>query len=191
VFDVKTTLVTVKGISVGIDVSPSDIVCEFQTVTLTAFGAATYLWSTAETTQTIEVFGSNVYSVTGFSDGCSDTAQVAIVVNPLAHLSLVASPSSTIIEGQVATLTVGGANSYVWSTGDTTASVTVSDAGTYAVIGFLNNCSDMANITVTVLPLPPQLPSETNAVLQNLIFLFLILYGLLVLLILFYIEESF
>lgn len=57
--------------------------------------------------------------------------------------------------GVPATLTVSGATSYVWSTGDTTASVLMSGvAATYSVIGTTGTCSDTAIASVTTFPPP-------------------------------------
>ena len=191
VFDTKTTTVTVKGISVNISVFPSDHICKLQTATLTASGAPSYLWSTAETSSSIVVSSTNVYTVIGFSDSCSDAASISIVVNPLANLSIVAFPSVTLLSGQTGELTAFGATSYLWSTGETTASIFVSDAGIYTVTGLLNDCSDSANITITVLPAALQQPSQTNFLLEKMVLFFLILYSLAIFTLLFFAEESF
>lgn len=55
--------------------------------------------------------------------------------------------------GQSVTLTAHGASSYVWSTGSTEASITVSptETTTYTVTGYDNNsCSGSASITVSI-----------------------------------------
>ena len=61
------------------------------------------------------------------------------------------------ISGQTATLTAGGANSYTWSGGQTTASISVSPTvtATYSVTGVVGaGCSGTAATTVTVNDLP-------------------------------------
>jgi hypothetical protein len=65
--------------------------------------------------------------------------------------SISASGPSTFCKGGSVTLTAGGADSYLWSTGATTASITVADAGTYSVTGTNTiGCSNTsAPITVT------------------------------------------
>lgn len=51
-------------------------------VILTANAAATYLWSTGETTQSIYPFGAGVYSVTTYNGSCQSTASITIERNP-------------------------------------------------------------------------------------------------------------
>ncbi len=58
---------------------------------------------------------------------------------------------TALCPGQSVTLTANGADSYVWSTQASTPSITVSQAGTYSVIGS-NSCgSGTAQIDITVL----------------------------------------
>ena len=60
--------------------------------------------------------------------------------------------NTTITQGESTTLTASGADSYVWSTGETMASITVSPESTtkYSVVGTTNGCESEAEITVTV-----------------------------------------
>lgn len=57
-----------------------------------------------------------------------------------------------IIEGESTTLTASGADSYEWSTGETTASITVSPESTtkYSVVGTKDGCEAEAEVTVNV-----------------------------------------
>ena len=61
--------------------------------------------------------------------------------------------NTTITQGESTTLTASGADSYVWSTGETTASITVSPEETtkYSVVGTTNGCEDETEITVNVI----------------------------------------
>ncbi|MES2285278.1 MAG: PKD domain-containing protein [Bacteroidota bacterium] len=57
--------------------------------------------------------------------------------------------------GVPATLTATGATSYLWSTGETTATITISGiAAAYAVIGTTGTCADTAATFVTTFPPP-------------------------------------
>ena len=57
--------------------------------------------------------------------------------------------------GVPATLTASGATSYLWSTGETTASIMISGvSATYTVIGTTGTCSDTATSIVTTFPPP-------------------------------------
>lgn len=61
--------------------------------------------------------------------------------------------NTTITQGESTTLTASGADSYVWSTGETTASITVSPEETtkYSVVGTTNGCEAETEITVNVI----------------------------------------
>ena len=60
--------------------------------------------------------------------------------------------NTTITQGESTTLTASGADSYVWSTGETTATITVSPEETtkYSVVGTTNGCETESEITVNV-----------------------------------------
>lgn len=60
--------------------------------------------------------------------------------------------NTTITQGESTILTASGADSYVWSTGETTASITVSPEETtkYSVVGTTNGCDAEAEVTVNV-----------------------------------------
>lgn len=60
--------------------------------------------------------------------------------------------NTTITQGESTTLTASGADSYVWSTGETTATITVSPEETtkYSVVGTTNGCEAESEITVNV-----------------------------------------
>ncbi len=68
-----------------------------------------------------------------------------VVINPSA---------ATITQGQSVTLTASGATSYVWNTGATTASITVtpSSTTTYSVTGTKDGLNDSESVVVTVNP---------------------------------------
>ena len=62
------------------------------------------------------------------------------------------SGNTNVYSGEGATLTASGADSYLWSTGETTASITVypTATATYSVVGTTNGCDDEAEVTVNV-----------------------------------------
>ncbi len=136
--------------SAGIDQQ----ICQGSSITLTATGGATYLWSTGETTAIIKVTPdvTTTYTVTAY-DGTgknSDTDDVKVTVNPLPTVD--AGNNITINSGESTTLTATGATTYEWSTGATSASITVSPTATktYTVTGIKDGCEATDTVKVTV-----------------------------------------
>ncbi len=114
------------------------------TVTLNAGNTGmAYLWNTGATTQTISAATSGQYfvKVTNPATGCTmnDTIQVTINQNPIVNLG----NDTTICASCTITLNAGtGFNSYLWSNGATTSSITVATGGTYSVtVTDANGCT--------------------------------------------------
>ncbi|MCK8481906.1 T9SS type A sorting domain-containing protein, partial [Psychroserpens algicola] len=139
----------------GADVTIS----EGESTTLTATGADTYLWSTGATTPSITVSpnSSTAYTVTGFSNNCESSDEVLVTVN-IENVTADAGLDVTICNGESTTLTATGGTTYVWSTGETTASITVNPNTTtnYTVTAFntAQTASGEDSVTVTVNELP-------------------------------------
>ncbi|MFL5752666.1 MAG: beta strand repeat-containing protein, partial [Bacteroidia bacterium] len=131
--------------------------CIGDSATLNAGGALTYLWSTTATTSSIMVnaTASNSYTVTGTdANSCSNTAVSAVTVNLLPAITV---NSPTICANQTVVLTASGGATYLWSTTQTTSSISFSPGGSasYTVTGTdANGCSDSDVATVTVNSLP-------------------------------------
>ena len=156
--DVTVTVNALPIANAGEDVS----VCLGNSITLTASGGSTYLWSTGETTESIIVSPSETttYSVEVFENNCSSTDQVMVTINELPIVD--AGSDVTINVGESTTLTATGADTYLWSTGETTQSITVSPSSTstYSVIAYVGDQQDEDEVTVTVNPNP-------NVIIQN------------------------
>ena len=130
------------------------LVCAGQTVTLSGTGASTYSWSdglmdnvafTPSVSSTYTVIGTTI-------EGCKDTAFVKITVNPNPTLTVVSS-NNISCEILSATLTVSGANTYTWNTGEKTVSIVVTPTiqTTYAVEGLgENGCINTATFAQIV-----------------------------------------
>jgi large repetitive protein len=109
--------------------------CQGGSVTLSAPAGFTYLWSTGATTQSINVTASGSYSVTVTNgSGCSAaSAPTTVTVNTLPAQPVISGPT-TFCPGSSITLSApAGFSSYLWSTGATTQSISVSTAGNYTV----------------------------------------------------------
>jgi hypothetical protein len=101
-------------------------ICAGEIITLSASGSSSYLWSTGVTSASIKVSPNNTatYSVTVTQNGCSDSDDVLVIVNPSPTTN--AGNEVSIFDGESTTLTTFGGDTYLWSTGETTASITVS-----------------------------------------------------------------
>ncbi|WP_375446154.1 SdrD B-like domain-containing protein [uncultured Fibrella sp.] len=132
------------------------------TLTATASGGTgfTYAWSPVGTgtSQTVVVSptATTPYTVTVTnSNGCSATATATVTVNPAVTAVITASPGNTICNGTSATLTATGGSAYLWSTGASTAAITVSPTSTTAysvTVINSNSCSAITATTITVNP---------------------------------------
>ncbi|MBI4930285.1 MAG: T9SS type A sorting domain-containing protein [Bacteroidetes bacterium] len=116
-----------------------------------------HVWSNGQTTATATGLFAGTYSVTvSDANGCNATASV-VIIEPL-QLVANAGADQTIIIGQITALTAivsGGTPSYsfLWSTGQTAQSITVSPTvtTTYTVTVIdMNGCSSNDNVTVFV-----------------------------------------
>ncbi|MEI7725975.1 MAG: hypothetical protein WCK09_12780, partial [Bacteroidota bacterium] len=158
------------------------IICKGSSATLTASGGTGYAWSTGATSTAITVspLSSTTYTVTVTNaNNCTAVASQTITVAdlPVASVSVtetsgVANDDGTICKGASATLTASGGSSYNWSTGASTAAITVSPLSTTAYTVTVTNaggCQSSASVSVTVnnLPSPAIAVEETSGVAGN------------------------
>lgn len=127
--------------------------CYGADVELMAVGSAThFLWPSGDTTANIVVnpLFSTTYNVVGYSEyGCMATAEWYISVMPVPMVSI--SGDTSLCEGDTAVLTCSTANSYFWSTGETSKSIRVGESGLYTVV--VTNtmgCTNSASLNVHV-----------------------------------------
>ena len=140
-------------VNLGSDISN---ICEGTNQTLDAGTFVSYVWSTGDTTQSVVINTSGVYMVTATdANGCQDDDDVSVNMwaNPVVDLG-----SDTVVCGDVVPLTYEldagtGFSSYVWSTGGTSQTETISgspgDIGDYSVVvedG--NGCQGTDTVTV-------------------------------------------
>ena len=150
-----------------VGISGDTYLCMGQSGTLTATGGNTYAWSTGATTPSIPVSHGGTYSVTATdTHGCSNSASVS--VTSLENLSIAGNTS--FCNGQSTTLSVAnGTGSYLWSTGATTSSIPVSQAGLYTVTVTLpNGCTSSVSASVSVAPTPVPTILGNTTICQNL-----------------------
>ncbi|MBK9147064.1 MAG: gliding motility-associated C-terminal domain-containing protein [Flavobacteriales bacterium] len=127
-FDALVTLAPEISVSLGNDTT----ICQGQPILLDAGNAgASFAWSTGAQTQSISTGEAGNYSVTVSNGYCAATDAIAIDVAPAPVNAL-----SDVLRcvGESATLNAGNAGAtYLWSTGVTTQSITVSASGSYSV----------------------------------------------------------
>ncbi len=163
------TLVTTQGSScssndaIHIEIKPTPIpnlgsdtlVCSMPLLLNSRVVASSYLWNSNTTGSTLNINLAGKYWVraTG-SNGCvgSDTVKVTLGTLPIVTLG----PDTGYCQGSYITLYAGNAgSSYMWSTGATSSSITVSTAGTYSVlVTHPSTCKSSDIINITSLPLP-------------------------------------
>ena len=120
-----------------IAVSGNMDICIGQATTLTASGASTYVWtwaggSATGNTLNVSPMASTVYKVEGTDvNGCKNETSVTVNVHPEPVVSI--SGPTEVCEGGEITLTANGTGTYLWNTGETSASIKVSAPGTYSV----------------------------------------------------------
>ena len=144
--------------TVAITADGPTALCQGATVTLTASGAASYLWSPGgETTAAITVNAAGTYSVVGTdANGCKNSASQSVTVNPLPTVAITADGPTALCQGATVTLTASGATSYLGArAGRRPRRSRSMRAGTYSVVGTdANGCKNSASQSVTVNPLP-------------------------------------
>ncbi len=146
-------------------------ICEGDSLVLSTQSFTTYNWNSGQVTHSIIVYDSGVHIVTVTNEfGCtavSDPFLVQVLVVPIITIA----PSTvSFCEGDSLLLEISNidAESYLWSTGDTTSAITIRDPGEYYVeVTFSGGCTSVSNtITVTVNPLP-EIDLGDNIILES------------------------
>ena len=130
-----------------------------------------YLWSTGLTTSSIDVTRTDTYWLEATLGDCkgSDTITVKVIPTPSIHIG----NDSFICEGMPAEIgdAVPGA-AYLWNTGSTSSSITVSESGSYWLTTDLERCKVSDTVLITVTPLPaPNLGPDSDICPEQVIVL--------------------
>lgn len=144
-------------LSASISPAGPDTICAGDTTTLSAnYGPNyTYLWSTGDTTRSITTGIAGSYTVT-VSDGTTSlaSAPTVLVVNTTCPVTAAITPAGpiTICSGgsQILYANTGQGYTYAWSSGQTSASITVSSAGVYRVTVTRGAVSAVDSVSVSV-----------------------------------------
>ncbi len=160
------TAVTVVSPTAMVSTNGPTTFCAGDSITLTANSGNSYLWNNGATTQAITVNSGGTYNVTVITATCSATSSgVTVSAVSVPTVTVSNSGSTTFCEGSSVQLNANGsATSYLWSNGATTQSITVTQGGTYNVMGSNGGCSVTSpNVTVTVNPAPTAVISTNGS----------------------------
>ncbi len=148
-FVVKTLTVSIQP-TVAL-ITSSNNICSGTNLTLTASGASTYSWSTAQTTSSVVVSptANITYTVQGNNNNCFQVQSVAINATLTPNVSVT---NQTICASGTATLLASGATTYSWSTGFTGNPLLASPASNtvYTVEGKNGICANTKTVSVTI-----------------------------------------
>ncbi len=143
-------------------------ICSGDSINLsTTLPFTAYNWSTSQSTPSIYVYSSGIYSVTVTdANGCTgmDTIQITVNISPAANYTITSGTGCVPYAANFSS-TSTGANSFSWDFGDGNTSTTASPTHTYTNTGTFTvtfivtdttNCNqpDTATGTITVNPSP-------------------------------------
>lgn len=136
----------------------SGAMCPGNSFTLHPTGAATYTFSGGS--NVVSPIVTTDYSITGTSpEGCVSLLPAVATVSVVNILTVTISGNTSVCLGGTLQLTANGASTYTWNNGVSTSTVnnleiTPTSAMHYTLVGASGSCSDTAEVTITVNPLP-------------------------------------
>jgi gliding motility-associated-like protein len=130
--------------------------CPGESTFLKAYGAYYYTWNTGSYADSIEVSApGGEYSLIGRSTtGCSDTNYITVSEEP--EWEFLAEGDTVLCIGDTSLLIASGAFEYLWNTGDTTNSISVSTPGNYSIIGKNRRGCEKSELLNVMLSRPPR-----------------------------------
>jgi hypothetical protein len=137
--------------------------CDNSVITVTDY-TGSLLWSTGETSESITVIAAGTYTVTQTVNGCVSEA-ASIMAEPTG--ALIGAPVITVENncGNSVLTASGYTGSLLWSTGETSESITVTTEGTYSVVQIVESCQGIAGsilVTPKLIPTAPVVTVENN-----------------------------
>ena len=150
---IMSTTITVSATPVLTVSSSSLAVCAGTSITLSATGATSFVWSNNVTNAVPFVpSATTTYTVTGSDpNGCSATASITVTVNAN---PVVALGADIVLCSGTTVLNAGNIGStYLWNNASTTQTITVTASGSYSVVVTnVNGCSGSDVIQVSINP---------------------------------------
>jgi hypothetical protein len=132
---------------------PDTSVCPSGPITLNApLGGSSYIWSTADTTQSLSTAIPGVYSVTVTTGGC-DAADTILLGLGVASSPGLRTDTAICPDTSVVLHSDPGMSSYLWSTGDVTSAITASTGAAYSVtVTDSSGCTAADTMVLSVIP---------------------------------------
>ena len=147
-----TVAITYKD-SPQVELGSDQTMCSGDTVSITYHSdSVSFEWGDGSTDSVIRVTQTGYYTVTVTNaGGCSASDSVFVNALPAPEVNL--GPDTTIFSNQEFLLDADNSGaSYIWSTGDTTQSITVNGEGDYLVVVLKDGCRGYDTISVSVYP---------------------------------------
>jgi gliding motility-associated-like protein len=167
----KDSVSIAAGEAFSLVVSSDTVICAGESVLLSATagggsGNFGFTWDNGlgtGATQTVSPESTTTYTVLASDDSdCTQETQVTVTVNPVSVPAIMGVLS--FCTGTSTTLSVDEFASYLWSNGDTSAQITVNQAGIYGItVTDANGCEGTAEVTVEEAEaLSPQIQGSTT-----------------------------
>ena len=147
--------------------------CQGNSVVLEATSGSNYTYEwykngniiSNASTSSYQATSSGSYTVKVIDGVCSETSTATVVtVNSTPSNSVSNSGNTTFCSGESINLTAQGTGSYLWSNGETSQSINITESGNYSVTVTQNNCTATSSETVvTVNPSPTATISPQSA----------------------------
>jgi gliding motility-associated-like protein len=147
-----------------VKVTAGSTICKGDSIQLVATGGGTYQWkpSTGLSNALVSNPIASPQTSTNYSvvvtnaEGCQDSLQTSVSINPKPKPNLGKDTLLCTAENLMLNAFLPTADSYSWSTGEITPSITVNKPGIYSVSVKLNNCKSPTADTILIgsLPLP-------------------------------------
>lgn len=160
---VDVTVTPIPVVDAGLD----QVLCDDGTqVTLSGSGATTYVWDNGviDGQPFTPTVGTITYTVTGTTNGCSNTDQVDVTVNALPDID--AGPDQVVCDGDQVTLSATSTlTNFTWDNGvnDGVAFTPAVGTLTYTVsVTDANGCTNSDQVDVTVVAFPSITPVVNN-----------------------------
>ncbi len=167
------TIEVVFTTALELDLGNDLLLCEGSSLSILApAGFDQYLWSTSETTSSITLSEAGSYALTVTSGQCtaSDTVEVTSYVPETG----VSNAYQTCPETALTIDANPSLSEYLWSTGESSSSITIAEVGNYSItVTDQNQCENIQDFAVSYFPLPeidlgPDQIIEDTLVILNL-----------------------